>query len=45
MSFNDEIDRLNKIETQIHRTDEEGTIEMIMDGSIIKCAKSLDSLQ
>ena len=39
------IDRLNKIETQIHRTDEEGTIEMIMDGSIIKCAKSLDSLQ
>ena len=39
------IDRLNKIGTQIHRTDEEGTIEMIMDGSIIKCAKLLDSLQ
>lgn len=39
------IDKLNKMGTQIHRTDEEGTIEMIMDGSIIKCAKSLDSLQ
>lgn len=39
------IDKLNKIRTKIHRTDEEGTIEMIMDGSIIKCAKSLDSLQ
>lgn len=39
------IDKLNKMGTKIHRTDEEGTIEMIMDGSIIKCAKSLDSLQ
>lgn len=33
------IDRLSKIGIQIHRTDEEGTIEMISDGTNIKTAK------
>lgn len=33
------IDRLSKIGIQIHRTDEEGTIEIISDGTNIKTAK------